>query len=62
MTDVHSKYEQFQELFATLINEMQTASENEGEGSKASNSQILVKRISPELEDGRREAMSTQMS
>ncbi|TNV85903.1 hypothetical protein FGO68_gene4764 [Halteria grandinella] len=57
MVDVGQKYEQFQELFATLISEMQTASD-ENDGSK-----ILVKRVSPELEDARRgEAMSTQMS
>lgn len=69
IADVQSKYEQFQELFATLISEMQTASENDNDEKASkisgSNGQLHhVKRISPEfLDDVRnKEAMSTQMS
>jgi hypothetical protein len=66
IVDVCQKCEQFQELFATIINEMQSASDdaNEDKQSKSGfhHQHIMVKRISPELDDVKRDAMSTQMS
>ena len=71
ITDVGQKYEQFQELFATLISEMQSASEAENEDKMSTrqsfrdNMVLSNKSISPNytIEDPRGiHGISTQMS
>lgn len=65
LAQVVQKYESLQELFTTLINEMQVASDCENEERRLSGGEkIMVKRVSPEsvLDPKYRDAMSTQMS